>query len=185
MEAADRYGPSWYELAEGPNLEQGDILPRFPLTIVDAGLPASENIQDGPAPFINILIVDVIVLSQSCDIAVQPDGRRRVEHVVVCPVWEVATPNERFSRSMIGNVLAGRAPTWHALAPSTLPGLERPHLFMELRRILTVPVEWAEAIAAQRSPRLRLRSPWREHMAAAVGNLFSRPALPYPIPPVP
>jgi len=48
-----------------------------------------------------------------------------------------------------------------------------------------VPVGWAEAIATEQSPRLRLRSPWKEHMAAAVGNLFSRPALPYPIPPIP
>jgi hypothetical protein len=123
VEAADRFGPSWYERVEGPNLEQGDILPRFPVTIVDAALPASENVQAGPAPDVNILIIDVILLSQSCDIAVQTDGRRRVEHVVVCPVWEVPTANERFSRNMIGNVLAGRVPTWRALAPCTLPGL--------------------------------------------------------------
>ena len=159
MEGADRYGPSWYEIVEGPDLEQGDILPRFPLTIVDAELPASESVQTGPEPVVNILIVDVIVLSQSCDIAIQPDGRRRVEHVVVCPVWDVPSAHERFSRSVIGNVLAGRVPTWHALAPCTLPGLECPHLFMELRRILIVPAEWAEAIATDRSPRLRLRSP--------------------------
>jgi len=185
VESADRHGPSWYEIVEGPDLEQGDILPRFPLTIVEAQLPTSEGAQVAPEPLVHVLIVDVVVLSQSCDIAVQPDGRRRVEHAVVCPVWEVPRSNERFSRNMIGNVLAGRSPTWHALAPCTLPGLERPHRFMELRRILTVPVEWAEAIANDRSPRLRLRSPWKEHMAPAVGNLFSRPALPYPIPPIP
>ena len=185
MEAADPHGPSWYEIVEGPNLEQGDILPRFPITIVDADLPTSEGGQTGPDPIVHILVVDIIVLSQSCDITVQPDGRRRVDHVVVCPAWEVPSASERFSRSMIGNILASRVPTWHALAPCTLPGLERPHLFMELRRILTVPVEWAEAIATKQSPRLRLGSPWKEHLAAAVGNLFSRPALPYPIPPIP
>jgi hypothetical protein len=37
---------------------------------------------------------------------VQPNGRRRVEHVVVCPVWEVPSANERFSRNMIGNLFS-------------------------------------------------------------------------------
>lgn len=185
MDLAAAYGPSWYEVVEGRNLEQGDLLVQCPVVVAHGDIPTEVDVTLPIALSGRVATADVMVLSQSCDITVQRDGRRRVDHVVVCPVWEVQTASERFSRSMIGNVLAGRVPTWHALAPCTLPGLERRHLFMELRRILTVPVEWAEAIAAQRSPRLRLRSPWKEHMAAAVGNLFSRPALPYPIPPVP
>ena len=82
MEAADRHGPSWYEIVDGPDLEQGDILPRFPLTIVEAQLPTSDGAQAVPEPVVNVLIVDVVVLSQSCEIAVQQDGRRRVEHAV-------------------------------------------------------------------------------------------------------
>ena len=185
MVAAGSYGPSWYEAVEGPSLEQGDILPRCPVVVAQGEIPTDIDAALPMALPGRVMYFDVVVLSQSCDIVVQPNGRRRVEHVVVCPVWEVPTANEQFSRSLIGNVLAGRVPTWHALAPSTLTGLERPHLFVELRRILTVPVDWAETVAVQRSPRLRLRSPWKEHMAAAVGNLFSRPALPYPIPPIP
>lgn len=184
MDAAGPHGPSWYEVVEGSSLEQGDILSRCPVVVSQGDVPTPVDATLPMALPGRVVFFDVVVLSQSCDMAVQPDGRRRVEHVVVCPVWEVPSAGERFSRSIIGNVLAGRVPTWHALAPSSLPGLERPHLFMELRRILTVPVDWAESVAAQRSPRLRLGSPWKEHMSAAVGNLFSRPALPYPIPPI-
>ena len=156
LEAVGQYGPSWYEIVTGSDLEQGDILPSCRVVVAHGDLPTAVDVTLPMALSGRVAIADVMVLSQSCDIVVQPNGRRRVEHVVVFPIWEVPTANEQFSRSLIGNVLAGRVPTWHALAPCTLPGLEPPHLFLEPRRILAVPVEWAEAIAADRSPRLRL-----------------------------
>lgn len=127
-------------------------------------------------------------LSQSCDLAIQANGRRRTEQVVVCPIWEFSQLREvlpTIGRELLGNVIRGRVPAWHALAPCTLRGFERQHLFADFNRIATVPITWVETLAIQQSPRLRLRSPWREHMSAAVGLFFSRPAIPEPIPPLP
>lgn len=184
MQVADAAGSSWYETVEGPSLEQGDILPRCLVPVVEAELPPAEVLATtSPLPA-RADVFDVIVLSQSCDIAVQEDGSRKVDQVVLCPVWELPRLQAQLPdlnrRSFIDNVIRGRTPTWHALAPCALPGFERPHYFVELRRIFTIPVGWAEAVAARESPRLRLRSPWREQLAESVGRLFSRVAIPRP-----
>lgn len=152
-------------------------------------LPTSEQEANENEYTAGFDFLDVMVLSQTCDIIVQPNGVRRVSQIVACPVWELPRLRKvqpEVDRSgFLGNVIKGHVPLWHALAPCKLPGLERPHMFLELKRILTIPVDQAEELAGQQSPRLRLLSPWREQMSYAVGTLLSRPAIPHPVPPLP
>jgi hypothetical protein len=57
---ADNF-PSWYEVVTGPDLHQGDLLPNFPVAVVQS----VRNVDDGPNVFIEHR--DVIVLTQTCD----------------------------------------------------------------------------------------------------------------------
>jgi len=186
LQVSDSAGPSWYEAVEGPDLEQGDILPRCPVLVAEAEAPTPEMLATASRLPAKIDVFDIIVLSQSCDIAIQQDGSRKVDQVVLCPVWELPHLRHQFpkliSQNFIDNVIGKRVRTWHALAPCALPGFDRAHYFVELRRIFTIPIGWAEAVAIRESPRLRLRSPWREQFSETVGKLFSQVAIPYPIP---
>ena len=162
------------------------MLKNCPVVVPDGDMPSGQPGERLPA---RLEYFNVVVLSQSCDVTIQRNGLRKVDLAVVSPVWTVTKLREVHpeygSQSFLSDVIAGRRPTWYALAPCLLPGFEVEHQFIELRRVLSIPVAWAEALAAQQSPRLRLLSPWREHMSKAVGEFFSRVAIPQPIPRLP
>jgi hypothetical protein len=187
LEAAGSADQAWYEVVDKDNpLEQGDILRACPVPVITSLLPATEEAAQTADVTYDIDVVDIIILSQSCDIAMQGGRPRRVEDIVVCPAWELPKLREDYPEidrgSFISDIIKGRVPLWHALAPSDLPGLERSHAFLELRRIIVLPAMHLEALSDMQSRRLRLRSPWREHMSYAAGALLGRPAIPSPAP---
>jgi hypothetical protein len=125
---------------------------------------------------------DAIVLSHSCDLA-----NDKLQMVQVCPYWALDAMGAEvdYFRSRRGreDLRRGNVPGYHLLNRSTLPGLESDFLVVDFRSLFAVPLETAKELAQQRSPRLRLLPPDREHLAQAFARFFMRVGLPVDVPP--
>ncbi len=160
----------WYGLVTGDQLVQGDFLTDCPLvrpTATNEFLRHSAN---------------VIVLSQSCDLA-----HDKLEIVQVCPVWpldQLAKETEYF-RSKRGReeLRRGNLPGYQLLNRCELAGHESDYLVCDFRSLFGSHVAMAKTLAAAQSPRVRLLPPYREHVAQAFARFFMRVGLPVDVPP--
>ncbi len=160
----------WYDLAEGDELQQGDVLMDCP-TFRPTAANEFEEIS-----------TDVVILSQSCDLA-----NDKLEIVQVCPIFrldELGTKVERF-RNQRGreDLRRGYFPGFHLLNRCELPGRESDFWVCDFRSLFGVHVAVAKALAVEQSPRVRILPPYREHLAQAFARFFMRVGLPVDVPP--
>lgn len=112
----------WYSLVSGAELEQGDLLLGCPRFVLSGVAPAA----GGPVGAVENK-VHAVVLTQSCDLAVRPDGRCEAEDVLLCqigfkrefagrPVWSKDDAWEEARK--------GRKSHFHVLNVARLPGLD-------------------------------------------------------------
>lgn len=171
----------WYSLASGGGLEQGDILlecPRF--------APAAAGPPNGdPVPGVE-KTVSAVVLTQSCDLAVRPDGRCEAEDVLLCQIG--------FKHELTGHKVWGKDDAWeevrkgrrthfHVLNAAKLPGLDLDFMLVDFRQVFALPVELVRQFAAGAGDGPRLRPPYREHLSQSFARLSMRVGLPADIPP--
>jgi hypothetical protein len=169
----------WYAVVRGNTLEQDDLLlgcPHFvlppDLTRVDSGVG-----ERG--------VVDAIILTQSCDLAVRGDGSCEATDVLLCPYY---------ARKDLGNhpvfrkdqaweeVRKGRRPFFHVLNECRLPGHVQDFVLADFHALFTLSVPLVRQFVAQAGDRLRLLPPYREHLSQAFARLFMRVGLPADIP---
>ncbi len=159
----------WFGVAEGAMLSQGELFTACPYLQVD---PAGEIVQSH---------YDVVVLSQSCDLA-----NDKLDLVQVCPFWLLDTlaANVTFLQSRKGkeDLRRGNLPGYHLLNRCTIPGLETDFLVVDFRTVFGVKLASLKDLAVRRSPRPRLLPPYREHLAQAFARFFMRVGLPVDIP---
>jgi hypothetical protein len=166
----------WFDVVEGGELQQGDLLLAFPHTrpLFTFPRPADDEIEFDRVTY------DAIVLSQSCDLV---EGREKIPDVVLCAAPTLAeakaTEGHALAKSenrtnLVRFALAG----FHPLKEHVSDQISRPMSAVQFSLIFTAPVAYARAVAAAAGPRLRLRSPYREHVAQRFGYFFSRIALP-------
>ena len=171
----------WYEVVSGQELEQGDIVsgclkPEVP--IVDATTDSTE-------PLDQVTSCEVIVLSQTCDLA-----NDKARSVMLCPVvdlelWlnEVTTKkSERAER--IGQLEKGRLVAYQLLDLCNLPDCARGHMVVSFSDAFSVDLGYFKNLAGS-ALRLRLLPPYREHLAQAFARYYMRVALPLLISPIP
>ena len=77
----------WYEVVQGSELQQGDIIEGVDIYIA---LPHQEG-QEELVPSL-VETHNVIILTQSCDIV-----KEACQNIVVCPVWTVGDAKEAVS----------------------------------------------------------------------------------------
>jgi hypothetical protein len=172
--------PDWYEVVEGPTLRQGDILFGCPVLRVpgDLAWPPAPGVKHA----VEAVVADLVVMTQSCDL-----DNDKVQDVLLAQVvsWddvvkeEVARGNgvvksRNFRRALIAGNVPGQALLHKCDRP---PGL--PWSVVSFPRLVTVPKDFLARFAADRGPRLRLRSPYREHLAQAFARFFMRVGLPH------
>ncbi len=160
----------WYGLVSGDELQQGDLLLDCP-TFRPTAASTFEEIG-----------ADVVVVSQSCDLA-----NTKQEIVQVCPIFpleELATQVERF-RNKKGreDLRRGYFPGFHLLNRCELPGHESDFWVCDFRSLFGVHVTVAKGLATEQSPRVRILPPYREHMAQSFARFFMRVGLPVDVPP--
>lgn len=174
----------WYSLAEGDKLQQGDILRNCPVFSPDVTSETIKQIRLGCSPDtpVNVDIVDVIVLSQSCDLE-----NDKIESVILCPVWnlcdfeEVLGANAKERAKRKEDIRRGREPAFHMLAADS--NVSTPLSVVEFKRIYTTPKSMLRAFANTGGQRPRLLPPYREHLSQAFARYFMRVGLPNDIRP--
>lgn len=166
----------WYEVVSGPDLLQGDLIQDCPI-LTPTEVPTSEGTDltaiRGEA--------DVVVMTQSCDLIAD-----KVNQVLLCPVWLVDEMKERHphfrDKKLLNKIVQGHVVGVHMLAECGIDGHERQPRVVVLKESYTVPIDLLKQVAEAEGDRLRLRPPYREHLAQAFARFFMRVGLPQNIP---
>jgi hypothetical protein len=170
----------WYAIVEDHSLEQGDFY--FSCPVFEPLAPVAEDFHAEKSIIANVDLYDVILLSQSCDLA-----EEKLQTVLACPHWPLDKLDdwEGHFRSRQGkeDVRRGNVPGLHMLARCELPGFALPVRVVSFRQVFSLPFGYIRALAGQQNPRLRLLPPYREHLAQAFARFIMRVGLPVDIPP--
>jgi len=166
---------SWYSIVKGNEpLRQGDFIDSCPIVVPPKKI-GKGNITT------EIIEYDVIVPSQSCDIE-----QEKLELILVCPVWSINEFEGRsdFFRSARGKeeCRRGNTPAYHMLSKCDLKGFEKEVQIVDFRSVFGVPFEFVRNFLKRKEERLRLLSPYREHLSQAFARFFMRVGLPVNIP---
>jgi hypothetical protein len=171
----DKY--PWYELVEGSEILQGDFLDHCPVLVPTAEaqleLDGNEEIEA------ERLDTNVVVMSQSCDLQ-----NKKLDLVLVCPVFKYTELSEQDQYSYLRSskikekLRRGEVPGYHVLRQCEIENWDRPVSLVDFRNVYTVPFVFLERFIGERSPRLRLMPPYREHLSQAFARFFMRVGLP-------
>lgn len=167
---------SWYERIENSNdLQQGDIIKDCQVLIPPKRLELSET------QGITIKEIDVIIMTQSCDL-----GNNKVEIVLVSPVYTLTDfldglPSNQYSslkskRKVIEQLKKGFINGYHLLNKQ-IPDITD-FLVVDFKNVYGVQYDFLIDLAIQSSPRIRLLPPYREHLSQAFARYFMRVGLP-------
>jgi hypothetical protein len=158
----------WYGLADGDELQQGDLLFECPFDQLEKVDEALETAYD------------VVVLSHSCDLA-----HDKLEMIQVCPFWDLETlaKDVEFFRAKRGReeLRRGGLPGYHLLNRCMLSEKPTDFLVVDFRLQFAVQLVDLKILAAGQQPRLRLLPPYREHLAQALARFYMRVGLPVDI----
>lgn len=163
----------WYRLVKGTDLAQGDLLPECPVVI-----PASQVADEMQA---RVVFYDVVIMSQSCDLA-----HGKLDLVLVCPFWALREMESRseFLASRAGKeaLRQGNMTGYHLLNRCGIPGHETDCLVVDFRNVYGVPFDFLRSFAEAKGDRVRLLSPYKEHLSQGFARFFMRVGLPVDIP---
>jgi len=172
--------PDWYEVTQGSELLQGDLLRACPIPRV-LGLE-QWPLRAGQPLEVDITQEDVVMVSQSCDLA-----NDTIRDVVLAQVldWQVACQ----TLLAHGKTFARSRQFRRALVAGNIPSLSLLHKreraptlgwsIGDFHRLFVLPTPVVTAVAPAAGPRLRLRSPYREHLAPALARSCMRVGLPH------
>lgn len=170
----------WYEkLNKETNILQGDLVPNCPILIP----PSIINVGDEPE--IEIKLIDSIILSQSCDLV-----NGKIEIVLVCPYYPLKHFIEQLSedqksskgtRKAIDNLRRGFLPGYHLLNKFSEVELLNDYQVVDFKNVYGIQFHTLEKIIQDFKERIRLLSPYREHLSQAFARYFMRVGLPQDI----
>lgn len=163
---------SWYSVVDGSDLHQGDILRNFPIAMVQAVRSA-----DGK-PNVFIETRDVIVLTQTCDLpkAAQTSVllAQLVSYDQFCVDNGPEVQGEKYRKKLVENVLQ----PFFLLRPSEHDD-SFPWSIVSFRDLHVAPKEEVQLFAASLGDgRMRLDSPYREHLSQSYARFMMRVGLP-------
>lgn len=171
----------WYQKVVGRELQQCDILKDVPVIRnspdLDPVALANKVARGEKVPSVGaVRFEDLIVLTQTCDIV-----RDDQKFVLAATVFEWSRnmrpglnrkDRENFRKQIIGGKI---------LQLCALPEREEKPVMkwsvVDFRELVTMPKEYLEKHAESVGERLRMKSPYREHVAHCFANSISRIAI--------
>ncbi len=170
----------WYELIGDDTLRQGDLLERCPIMFppedVNEVINGEQEIEYGE--------VDVVVLSQSCDLIAD-----KISIVQVCPYYEIdelewikKSNGDKDANKRKESIRRGFVAGYHLLNKCDIESFERNYVAVDFRNTYGVALNFLNNLVQQKENRLRLNSPYREHLSQAFARFFMRVGLPANIP---
>ena len=165
----------WYDLVEGNDLEQDDIIESCPVAV------ATETETPDGRWKLQWEERDLIVLSQSCDLVI---GREKVSEVLMAAVWRQSELNGHLATNRgLEDARRGNLPGVHLLASNEFFDAPASEVrVVDFRRISALPLAFLRKRILTQQRRLRLLPPYREHLSQAFARFFMRVDLPVDIP---
>ena len=168
---------AWYEVVEGKALEQGDLLFQCPLFV--PLMPSFPFVEEQEVAF-DVAYYDMIVMTQSCDLE-----NNKLTEVVLCAHWNVEKAKQQddsLARSgAVAEVRKGHRPRYTLLNRSSILDPTLDLRIVDCGKVFCLPLPFVQELAARQGPRLRLLSPYREHLSQAFARFFMRVGLPQDI----
>lgn len=168
----------WYAVGQFDDLQQGDIFLDCPIIIPDLSLyqdlispiPSAPDSGSGNSSrsLVEVVTADVIVMSQSCDLA-KPD----CSQVLVCTHHDAM----HYSKDRRAEISRDRHVSLHMIEACDADIIFGQRV-LDFRAVYTIPKEFLLAIAQRDTTRARLLPPYREQMAQAFARFFMRVGLP-------
>ncbi len=172
----------WYEqIPPGDHsILQGDLVGKCPIVIPPGVIAPKERI------LVDVELFDVVVLTQSCDLE-----NGKAEIVLVCPLYSFQDfckqlpAQEQSSQKAISSrfkrLKDGYEPAHHLLHKTRFSGRED-FWITDFRSVYGIHFEGLKAHISSGALRIRLLSPYREHLAQAFARFMMRVGLPQNIP---
>ena len=168
------YHEHWYEVLHGPTdiLRQGDIL--MDLAVHWLADDFDEALATAQALPLRSLVAPWIVASASCDLD-HPSGDS--PHALVAalkPVTKEVMRMPKKSDFLAACEVLRRNRYPGAFLISDHPDTGFGFHFADFQTFVSLPIAYLRRMAMDRTPRLRLKSPFREDFAAAAGSHLAR-----------
>ncbi len=169
----------WYETVDGEVIEQGDLLFNFDIFVPLRTATGGGQIQGELKTF------DLVVMTQTCDIV-----QGKVDSLLLCPWYDLwrfveaaKAKGENLASDLRESLRRGNLPGYHLLNDASQDGIEIGVGVVDFHDVYTAPTDQLKAFVKSAGKRLRLRPPYREHLAQAFARFFMRVGLPVDIPP--
>ena len=172
----------WYEIVEGDDIQQGDILENCPVIILPSDLQFDQQETSSQPYDIPFEGRDVIIMSQTCDMI---ENREKVPEVLLCALWKKSDlkDGKMSTNSEWEGARKGQMPCFHVLNICNEEGFKRDFSVVDFRRVHSLPIGLTREIAKRLGRRIRLLSPYREQLSQSFARFFMRVGLPVDIPP--
>lgn len=174
-------GYPWYETIKADDLplSQGELIYDCP-----ALYPTSDKSK---GRFIIKAIekrISGVVMTQSCDLA-----QGKTDTILLCAFSTIEEFEENTGASWkkikeeMENINKGRKPRYFLLNcyDNNFDSIHEDYKIVDFQDVYTVPVRIAQEVVKKQTARLRLLPPYREKLAYAYANYFSRIGLPVDI----
>lgn len=165
----------WYQVGKLKDLEQGDLFPNCPVICLPNDLKpilkAKENDELEIIP--DLKRVNLILMTQSCDLAHQ-----KVEQVLLCAYSPFSAEEYKKNKE---NIKRERMPALHIIEKCDAENFPFEKQVVDFRAIYTLPKDFVTAFAKTQKTRVRLLSPYKEHLSQAFARYFMRVGLPRPL----
>lgn len=175
------FSKSWYEVASGAELRQGSLLRTFPIPKPPKNVTFDDKGQPKPVGG-KVRVSDIVVLSQSCDLAQNKSGL-----VLVAPIVDLKQADTLAGKEVLHDemrlqkfreqIRRGYQPSLHMLAACFLEGHQQEVQVVDFRQAITVGYAHLLEFASASNNHLRLLSPFREQLSQAFARFFMRVAL--------
>ena len=167
----------WYkQVGRGEPLQQGDMLLTCPVFV-----PGKSQISQGDTLPGTIDIHDVLVMTQSCDLAFG-----KIDMVLVCAfhtLESLAQKNPFYDKTEGKEALRrGHQPSFHLLNKCEYTESRESYLVVDFRQVFGVHLSVLKDMIDNGNSRIRLLPPYREQLSQAFARFFMRVGLPVDIP---
>lgn len=166
---------NWYTQSKtNVDLEQGDLLFNCPIVLP----PTSGNVDEWDSFEVNYY--DVIILTQSCDLS-----NKKINLVQVSPFTTLTdfcniNPNFNNYKSK-ENIRRGYLPGYHLLNKCEFMD-EEDYLIVDFKSTFSVSFSFLVEFKNLAEKRIRIKSPYKEHLSQSYARFYMRVGLPTDIP---
>lgn len=165
----------WYQAGSWASLEQGDLLPNCPVLVPPANLAevllaAAEGDESNVE--MRVQTARLIIMSQSCDLE-----NDKIDQILLCAHFSASN----HSKGVRVEIRKERYPALHMIEKCSLPNHEFERQIVDFRTIYTLPKDFVVVFASTLGMRVRLLSPYKEHLSQAFARYFMRVGLPRPL----